>query len=280
MTSSDPVASLIARLLAERWLPRDDHAVRQMLVDAGPRADLDRRLAESGLRLLEHPYAAHVALGIAKAQETDVFGGGRAWAASNLQLDRDAMALLVVIWAQLILPKRQRQLDRQENDRAQDQSQMFAELKPVPVGVEIVEPLSERTLIADFADKLGGKTRISFNLGILARHGFIVRRRERVHEGPLLDLAFDYERIAGRIMGGALSFVVDRARESVMHARDPEDVYVSDNGVSDNGVSDESIPDDGMPPDAVQDDVELDDTLLDGTLLDGTATGDVVGEGH
>jgi hypothetical protein len=275
MTSSDPVASLIARLLAERWLPRDDHAVRQMLVDAGPRADLDRRLAESGLRLLEHPYAAHVALGIAKAQETDVFGGGRAWAASNLQLDRDAMALLVVIWAQLILPKRQRQLDRQENDRAQDQSQMFAELKPVPVGVEIVEPLSERTLIADFADKLGGKTRISFNLGILARHGFIVRRRERVHEGPLLDLAFDYERIAGRIMGGALSFVVDRARESVMHARDPEDVYVSDNGVSDNGVSDESIPDDGMPPDAVQDDVELDDTLLDGT-----ATGDVVGEGH
>jgi hypothetical protein len=275
MTSSDPVASLIARLLAERWLPRDDHAVRQMLVDAGPRADLDRRLAESGLRLLEHPYAAHVALGIAKAQETDVFGGGRAWAASNLQLDRDAMALLVVIWAQLILPKRQRQLDRQENDRAQDQSQMFAELKPVPVGVEIVEPLSERTLIADFADKLGGKTRISFNLGILARHGFIVRRRERVHEGPLLDLAFDYERIAGRIMGGALSFVVDRARESVMHARDPEDVYVSD-----NGVPDESIPDDGMPPDAVQDDVELDDTLLDGTLLDGTATGDVVGEGH
>ena len=55
---------------------------------------------------LDHPYAAHVALCIAKAQETDVFGGGRAWAASNLQLDRDAMALLVVIWAQLILPKR------------------------------------------------------------------------------------------------------------------------------------------------------------------------------
>jgi hypothetical protein len=270
MTSSDPVASLIARLLAERWLPRDDHAVRQMLVDAGPRADLDRRLAESGLRLLEHPYAAHVALGIAKAQETDVFGGGRAWAASNLQLDRDAMALLVVIWAQLILPKRQRQLDRQENDRAQDQSQMFAELKPVPVGAEIVEPLSERTLIADFADKLGGKTRISFNLGILARHGFIVRRRERVHEGPLLDLAFDYERIAGRIMGGALAFVVDRARESVMHARDPEDVYVSE----------ESIPDADMTPDAVHDEVVQDEVELDDTLLDGTVADDVAGEGH
>ena len=275
MTSSDPVASLIARLLAERWLPRDDHAVRQMLVDAGPRAELDRRLAESGLRLLEHPYAAHVALGIAKAQETDVFGGGRAWAASNLQLDRDAMALLVVIWAQLILPKRQRQLDRQENDRAQDQSQMFAELKPVPVGAEIVEPLSERTLIADFADKLGGKTRISFNLGILARHGFIVRRRERVHEGPLLDLAFDYERIAGRIMGGALAFVVDRARENVMHARDPDDVYASDDDMPPDAAHDGIVPDQAGLHEAGQDEAGLDDVGLDDVV-----PGDAAGEGR
>lgn len=213
MMSSDPVASLIARLLAERWLPRDDHSVRQLLVDPDLRDELDRRLAAAGLRLLEHPYAAYVAVGIAKAQESDVFGGGRAWAASNLQLDRDALALLVVIWAQLILPKRQRQIARQENEREQEQSQMFADLKPVPVGAEMVEPLSERTLIADFGDKLGGKTRITFQLGTLSRHGFIVRRKERIHEGPLLDLAFDYERIAGRIMGGALAFVVERARE-------------------------------------------------------------------
>jgi hypothetical protein len=96
-----------------------------------------------------------------------------------------------------------------------------------------------------------------------------------VHEGPLLDLAFDYERIAGRIMGGALSFVVDRARESVMHARDPEDVYVSDEGVSDDGVADESMPDDGMPPDAVQDEVVLDDTVPDDAVTD-----DVAGEGR
>jgi hypothetical protein len=211
---TDPVASLIARLLAERWLPREDHAVRQLLVDPDLRGDIDRRLAAAGLRLLEHPFAAHVAVGIAKAQESEVFGGGRGWAASNLQLDRDALALLVVIWAQLILPKRQRQIARQDDERAQDQSQMFADLKPVPMGAEVVEPLSERTLLADFGDKLGGKTRINLNLGALARHGFIVRRKDAIHEGPLLDLAFDYERIAGRIMGGALSFVVQQARNA------------------------------------------------------------------
>ncbi|MBF6025721.1 hypothetical protein [Lysobacter niastensis] len=210
---TDPIATLIARLLAERWLPREDRAVRQVLTDAELRDDLDRRLAASGLRLLEHPYASHVAVGVARAQENDVFGSARAWAASNLQLDRDALALLVVLWALLVLPKRQRQIARQEDERQQDQEQMFAELKPVPVGEEVVEPINERTLLADYGDKLGGKTRLQFNLGALARQGFIVRRRERIHEGPLLDLAFDYERIASRVMDGALSYVVAQARE-------------------------------------------------------------------
>jgi hypothetical protein len=181
--------------------------VRQVLVDAELRDELDRRLAGAGLRLLEHPFAAHVAVGVARAQENDVFGSARAWAASNLQLDRDALALLVVLWSLLVLPKRQRQIARQESERQQDQEQMFAELKPVPV-----EPINERTLVADFGDKLGGKFRINLSLGALQRHGFIVRRKERIAEGPLLDLAFDYERIASRVMDGALSFVVEQAR--------------------------------------------------------------------
>lgn len=221
---SDSTASLIARLLAERWLPRDDHAVRRVLVDAELRDDLDRRLAAAGLRLLEHPYAAHVAVGIARAQEADVFGHGDAWAASNLQLSRDTTALLVVLWALLVLSKRQRQIARQDVERQQDQEQMFAELKPVPVGSEIVEPVNERTLLADYGDRLGGKQRIQMNLGTLNRHGFIVRRKERIQEGPLLDLAFDYERIAGRVMDGALAFVIAEARA----ARPDDDAPMDD----------------------------------------------------
>lgn len=221
---SDSTASLIARLLAERWLPRDDHAVRRVLVDAELRDDLDRRLAAAGLRLLEHPYAAHVAVGIARAQEADVFGHGDAWAASNLQLSRDTTALLVVLWALLVLSKRQRQIARQDVERQQDQEQMFAELKPVPVGSEIVEPVNERTLLADYGDRLGGKQRIQMNLGTLNRHGFIVRRKERIQEGPLLDLAFDYERIAGRVMDGALAFVIAEARA----ARPDDDAPIDD----------------------------------------------------
>lgn len=219
---NDPIASLIARLLAERWLPRDDVAVRELLTDAELRNDLDRRLASVGMRLLEHPYAAHIAVGIARPQESAVFGSAKAWSSTNLQLDRDAVALLVVLWALLVLPKRQRQIARQKADRDQDQEQMFAELKPVPVGAEVVEPINERTLMADFGEKLGGKTRIQFNLGSLARQGFITRRKERIHEGPLLDLAFDYERIAGRVMDGALSFVVAEARQHALEMAERE----------------------------------------------------------
>lgn len=220
---NDPNASLIARLLAERWLPRDDRAVRQMLVDAELRDDLDRRLAAAGLRLLEHPYSGHVALGVARAQENEVFGHAESWAASNLSLGRDALALLVVLWALLVLPKRQRQIARQEGERTQDQEQMFAELKPVPVGSDVLEPINERTLLADFADKLGGKGRLQMTLGALQRQGFIVRRKERIHEGPLLDLAFDYERIASRVMDGALAQVIEEARRSQAATPLPDD---------------------------------------------------------
>ncbi|QQP96044.1 hypothetical protein [Lysobacter enzymogenes] len=219
---NDPIASLIARLLAERWLSRDDAAVRELLTDAELRNDLDRRLASVGMRLLEHPYAAHIAVGIARPQESAVFGSAKAWSSTNLQLDRDAIALLVVLWALLVLPKRQRQIARQKADRDQDQEQMFAELKPVPVGAEVVEPINERTLMADFGEKLGGKTRIQFNLGSLARQGFILRRKEKIHEGPMLDLAFDYERIAGRVMDGALSFVVAEARQHAQEMAERE----------------------------------------------------------
>ncbi|VXB88377.1 conserved hypothetical protein [Luteimonas sp. 9C] len=238
---TDSTATLIARLLAERWLPREDRAVRQMLVDAELREDIDRRLAAAGLRLLEHPYAAHVAVGIARQHEADVFGHGDAWAASNLQLSRDAMALLVVLWSLLVLPKRQRQIARQQTDLSQDQEQMFAELKPVPVGADVVEPINERTLLADFGVQLGGKGRIHMNLGTLQRQGFIARRRERIHEGPLLDLAFDYERIASRVMDGALAHVIAESRAGP--GLDLEDTDEPDDTLHDAAMTDEAQAD-------------------------------------
>ena len=95
---------------------------------------------------------------------------------------------------------------------------MFAEEKPIPRDPAGPPVVAERTLLADFGDKLGGKTRISFNLGTLNRLGFVVRRKGELAEGPLLDLAFDYERTARRILDGALS---DLLAEPPRSARPP-----------------------------------------------------------
>jgi hypothetical protein len=207
----DEIAALIARLLAQRWLPREDAQARKALLDEGFRQELDRRLAGVGLELREHPYAGHVGVAVARGAERSVFGGNDSWQSNSLQLDRDAVALLVVLWALIVLPKRQRQLERQQAEGLASQAQMFAEGKPIPRDPALAPVIPERTLLADFGERLGGKTRININLGQLARHGFIVRRKEGIAEGPLLDLAFDYERTARRILDGALGDLLGQA---------------------------------------------------------------------
>jgi hypothetical protein len=207
----DEPARLIARLLAQRWLPRDDAQARKALLDESFREELDRRLASVGLELREHPYSAWIGLAMARDSERAVFGGSDSWISNTLQLDRDAIALLVVLWALIVLPKRQRQLERQQAEADASQTQMFAEGKPISRDAGLAPVVAERTLLADFGDKLGGKMRINVNLGLLARHGFILRRKGELAEGPLLDLAFDYERTARRILDGALSDLLAEA---------------------------------------------------------------------
>lgn len=200
----DDTAALVARLLSQRWLPRDDAQARKALLDEAFREELDRRLAAVGLELREHPYSAYIGVAITRSAERSVFGGSDSWISNTLQLDRDAVALLVVLWALIVLPKRQRQLERQQAEADASQTLMFAEGKPISRDPSLSPVVAERTLLADFGDRLGGKTRVNFNLGVLGRHGFVIRRKGELAEGPLLDLVFDYERTARRILDGAL----------------------------------------------------------------------------
>ena len=201
---TDEAQVLIARLIAERWMPRADALSRRVLVDEDFREEIERRLAACGLRLLDNPYATHIALGLANTAEEPVLARNGQWLSSNLGLARDCVALLVVLWALLILPKRERQVLRRDNTETQ-QNDMFRLEKSIPTGGDVEGSLPERTLIADFGKQLGGKTRIGFNLGILSRHGFIERHQGVIHEGPLLDLALDHSVLAPRILDGALA---------------------------------------------------------------------------
>lgn len=201
----DPAARLIARLLALRYLPREDAEARRLLVDTGFRDEVEQRLAGSGLRLLAHPFAAHIGIALAREHEAAVFDQNNAWQASNLSLPKDAVALLVILWALIILPKRERQLSG-EVEQTEAQSELFDTVKLTPLAHEASRGIAQNVLLEDYGKLLGGKTRLQqFALPQLSRLGFIELKNKMIHEGPLLDLAFDYAEMAPRILNGALS---------------------------------------------------------------------------
>jgi hypothetical protein len=193
-----------AKLIASRYLPRDDHSVRRLLVDLGFRQEVEASLAACGLRLLDHPFAAHVAVSLLRETEGAVFDDGEQWQASNVGLAKDAIALLVVLWALIILPKRERQLGRDAED---GQGDMFGNIVKA-VGEDVSRGIAENVLLEDFGKLLGGKGRINFMLPQLSRLGFIERRNKVICEGPLLDLVFDYAEMAPRIINGAMGDLI------------------------------------------------------------------------
>ncbi len=200
----DSAARLIARLLALRYVPRDDADIRRLLVDAGFRDEVEQRLAASGMRLLAHPFAAHVGIALTRECEGAVFEQNDAWQASNIGLPKDAVALLVILWALIILPKRERQLAG-DAGLADQQSEMFETVKLTPAAQEASRGIAENALLTDYSELFGGKMRIQTSLGQLKRLGFIEQRAKTIHEGPLLDLAFDYAEMAPRVLQGALA---------------------------------------------------------------------------
>jgi hypothetical protein len=87
---------------------------------------------------------------------------------------------------------------------------MFDQAKPLPRAEDASMGISYKALLSDFGDRLGKKTRMDMNLGILARLGFIERRGDAVVEGPLLDLMMDTDLLKERIVNGALDDVFRR----------------------------------------------------------------------
>jgi hypothetical protein len=228
----DEAAQLAAQLLARRWLPRNHPLVRRALIDNDIWSRLGERLAAVGLRVVDNLYADHISLAMLRPAEVAVFGETGLAANNNLDLPRDGVALLVVLWSLIVLPKRQRQVARAEA-KAEGQDEMFATDKPLPLAASVSPTISYRSLLADFGNQLGKKMRLDTNLKLLERNGFIIRRGEDIAEGPLLDLLLDYDTLAPRILDGALGDVLARSTDPVAAAaiaklREPEQEHIED----------------------------------------------------
>jgi hypothetical protein len=256
---NDDSQILIARLLTHQHLRRDDKLVKRVLSDELFRAEVDTRLQATGLKLLDNVYADHVTLALHRAIEPKVFGARDVWQNNNFGLSRDGVALLVVLWAQIILPKRERQETHQHAD--DDQNDMFGVDKPLPRAEDTSIGIAYKALLADFGDKLGKKTRLDMNLGILAKLGFIERRGDIIVEGPLLDLMMDTDQLKERIINGALADVFKRSPAQIIPVpRSSPPIAANDEAEAAPVEEEEEIlPAFDAPPPAPLDDTELPD---------------------
>lgn len=210
---SDDAAVLAAELLARRWLPRQHPRVKRALVDADLWQAVQDRLAQVGLRLVDNLHADHVTVALLRGVEGAVFGEGGLDGSNNIELPRDAVSLLVVLWSLIVLPKRERQAARAAAAETDGQDEMFRTEKPLPSAASVSPVVSYKALLADFGNQLGKKMRLDNNLRRLEAHGFVVRRGDDICEGPLLDLLLDYDVLAPRILDGALGDVLARTRK-------------------------------------------------------------------
>ncbi|MEH6435671.1 hypothetical protein [Massilia sp. DD77] len=238
---NDDAQILIARLLTHQTLRRDDKMVKRALSDEQFRIEVDKRLLESGLKLLDNVYADHVTIALHRNVEPKIFGAKDIWQNNNFGLTRDGVALLVVLWAQIILPKRERQETHVTVD--DDQTDMFEKDAPIPRAEDTSIGISYTALLSDFGDKLGKKTRMDMNLGVLAKLGFIERRGDVILEGPLLDLMMDTDVLKERIINGALAEVFKRAPLAAAPRRAPAEAEAANDPVVETPAADEAASD-------------------------------------
>ena len=218
-THPDDAASLIAELLSRRYLPRNHPRVKRALSDSELFTVVEQRLSQVGLRWVDNVYADHVTLTLLPSPLNIVLGESGIDANNNLDLPRDAVALLVVLWALIVLPKRERQSSRVEPEVGQNE--MFASSKPLPSARSVSPALSYKALLEDYGSQLGKKMRLDGNLKLLERHGFILRSQDEIKEGPLLDVLLDYDVLAPRILNGALADVLAREQaEAALHEQE------------------------------------------------------------
>lgn len=183
----DAATHICARLLRSGAVPR---AELPDLDFPEVRHDVERRLGAVGLVLATSAYSGHVGIRLSP----DVTGDTAFDAASNLGLRSDACALLVILWARLVLQKRTatdtRELPGQNALFTGERTDAARSFRP-SVRLE--------ALVREFRSVLGGRSRIQSLVTQLRRLQFLAGHGEIIEAGPLLELGIDGERMIGFI---------------------------------------------------------------------------------
>jgi hypothetical protein len=209
----DAATHICARLLRSGAVPR---AELPELDFPEVRRDVERRLGSVGLVLATSAYSDHVGIRLSP----EVTADSAFDAASNLGLRSDACALLVILWARLVLQKRTatdtRELPGQNALFSGGRTDAARSFRP-SVRLE--------ALVREFRTVLGGRSRIQSLVTQLRRLQFLGGHGEVVEAGPLLELGIDGERMIGFIRREVLAkLLAERERAA---ADDEETVAVN-----------------------------------------------------
>jgi hypothetical protein len=204
---------ICSRLLIERYVPKRNY--RDLLLDDELRAIVARRLGGVGLQLVESFTSDWFAVRLKREVEADVSFD---WA-TNSRMPRGAVALLVILWAKLVLPKRISATEtalRRTLVADDDQASAPAEEAPLAVAaaekpaVPPVPTVSRDALYAEFGRKFG-KTSFARYVGQLKNAGFLLEDRlGNLREGPLLDLLVDGVEMAQKLRDSVLWDLLER----------------------------------------------------------------------
>ncbi len=217
MTLSEKATQIAVLLIANKYLRK--RYLREMFLDPDLMAEVEQKLKSVGLELSTNVYSDYVSTKVAKEEEAVVFSDDQGgYKATNCGLHRGALALLTIIWAKIVLPKRQMQIERKPASE-NGQGSLLPGQKPIPKDGDMVV-LDEKALLADFGEKLGGKTMFYRYLSELVRADFVIKKEGKIFEGPLLDTIVDYGILAPRIIDGALGDILGIVQES--QAETPE----------------------------------------------------------
>lgn len=213
-------AIICAHLLRQGYLKKS--LVPTLELDEQLFAEVRKNLAQVGMELVYNTYSPYYAVRLnPEAQET-------VEQSNNLGLKNNEVAMLVILWCKLILPKRLNEEQAPLATSGGDSGELTAQGEPgekaPPVGengragAETQPPLAKdgkgedriflrlNELYAEFGEHFGSKTTFKAVITRLSNLQFIRIHNEIITEGILLDLLVDGYQMANEIKKSALAF--------------------------------------------------------------------------
>ena len=215
----DKVKAFCAKLIAEQTLLVKQY--KKEFEKDSFRLKVDKNLDAVGMELLTHIYSEYYSIALKQDFESVLEKDGEFYS-NNLGMSRGAMALLSILWCMLILPKREKQTQKQQSLQMK-----FLRSTPRPLNKEEQIYVSEDLFTLEYSQQLfgkGSKMRFGGALNEIVRLGFVRRYNKRLYEGALLDTLIDYGDVMDHIESGLFQDIAEKVKTDLVQIETTEKV--------------------------------------------------------